>query len=182
MAVANTYTLERRWGSRIVVKDMGFILNNDMRAFNLFPGVTNSKGEIGTAPNIIAPGKRPISSMTPTIVAKNGRVVLLTGSPGSRAIPNNVFSIMVSIFDYGESVESAVEAPRFSQEWLPDQISWESPDQYPELIQGLTRLGHKVVAPAPLPFLGDAHTIWVQGPNDYVGVADHRISGKASGY
>jgi gamma-glutamyltranspeptidase/glutathione hydrolase len=182
MAVANTYTLERRWGSRIVVRNMGFILNNDMRAFNLVPGITNTKGQVGTEPNVIAPGKRPISSMTPTIVAKNGRVVLLTGSPGSRAIPNNVFSIMVSMFDFGEPVETAVEAPRFSQEWFPDQISWESPDRSPEMVEGLRQLGHTVVPPAPLPFLGDAHTIWVRGPNDYVGVADHRISGKASGY
>src|SRR5207302_6271690 len=86
MAVANTYTLERRWGSRIVVTNMGFILNNDMRAFNLFPGVTNTKGDVGTPPNTIAPGKRPLSSMTPTIVAQNGRVRLINGQPGSRAI------------------------------------------------------------------------------------------------
>src|SRR5207302_2662158 len=86
MAVANTYTLERRWGSRIVVKNMGFLLNNDMRAFNLFPGVTNTKGDVGTPPNTIAPGKRPLSSMTPTIVAQNGRVRLINGQPGSRAI------------------------------------------------------------------------------------------------
>lgn len=83
MAVANTYTLERRWGSRIVVKNMGFLLNNDMRAFNLFPGDTDTKGNVGTEPNVIAPGKRPLSSMTPTIVAKDGRVVLVTAAPAA---------------------------------------------------------------------------------------------------
>jgi hypothetical protein len=83
MAVANTYTMERLWGSRIVVKDMGFLLNNNMFGFNLFPGVTDTNGLVGTPPNLIAPGKRPVSSQTPTIVAKDGRVKLITGSPGT---------------------------------------------------------------------------------------------------
>jgi gamma-glutamyltranspeptidase/glutathione hydrolase len=183
MAVANTYTLERRWGSRIVVRNMGFLLNNDMRAFNIFPGETDTKGQVGTAPNTIAPGKRPISSMTPTIVAKDGRVVLVTGSPGSRAIPHTVLNILVSVLDFSVPVQTAVESPRFSQEWFPDQISFEHPERYPETIKSLNHFGHTVVAPKdPLPFHGDAHTIWVRSPNDYVGVADHRISGKASGF
>jgi gamma-glutamyltranspeptidase/glutathione hydrolase len=182
MAVANTYTLERRWGSRIVVKNMGFLLNNDMRAFNLFPGETNTKGAVGTAPNIIASGKRPISSMTPTIVARDGHVVMVTGSPGSRAIPNTVLSILVSTFDFDLPIQTAIEAPRYSQEWFPDQISWEKPERFPETIKALNELGHVIVPPTPLPFQGDAHTIWMKGPHSYIGVADHRISGKASGY
>jgi gamma-glutamyltranspeptidase/glutathione hydrolase len=182
MAVANTYTLERRWGSRVVVKGMGFILNNDMRAFNLFPGETDTKGQVGTAPNVIAPGKRPVSSMTPTIVVRDGRVVLVTGSPGSRGIPHTVLNVMVSVFDFGIPVQDAVEMGRFTQEWFPDQIGWERPEFHPETVEGLKKLGHKVVPPSPLPFQGDAHTIWVDGRGTYVGVADHRISGKASGY
>ncbi len=182
MAVANTYTLERRWGSRIVVKNMGFLLNNDMRAFNLFPGETDTKGNVGTAPNIIAPGKRPLSSMTPTIVAKDGRAVLVTGSPGSRAIPHTIVGIIVSTFDFGIPIQEAVAAFRFTQEWFPDQIRFEHPERQPELVKALEALGHKVVAPSPMPFQGDAHTIFVRGANDYVGVADHRINGHASGY
>lgn len=182
MAVANTYTLERRWGSRIVVKGMGFLLNNDMRAFNLFPGTTDTRGTVGTAPNTIAPGKRPISSMTPTIVTENGRVRLVSGSPGSRAIPNTILNIMVSVFDYGLPIETAVHSPRFTQEWFPDQIGWERADHAPQTAQALRQMGHTLVPPAPLPFQGDAHSIWVRGPNDYVGVADHRINGKASGF
>jgi gamma-glutamyltranspeptidase/glutathione hydrolase len=182
MAVANTYTLERRWGSRIVVKDFGFLLNNDMRAFNLFPGQTLANGQIGTAPNTIAPGKRPISSMTPTIVTKDGRVVLVTGSPGSRCIPNAIMTLIVSLFDFGTPIQTAIDAPRFSQEWLPDQISWEDPEKSPASVTALTQLGHRVVPPAPLPFLGDAHTIYSPAPGRIIGVADHRISGKASGY
>ena len=181
-AVANTYTLERRWGSRIVVKGMGFILNNDMRAFNLFPGVTDTKGNVGTAPNTIAPGKRPLSSMTPTVVAKDGRVVLVTGTSGSRAIPHTVLNIMVSALDFRVPIREAVDSPRFTQEWFPDHISWEASERYPEAADGLRKLGHTIVPPSPLPFQGDAHTIWVAGPNQYVGVADDRINGKASGF
>ena len=182
MAVANSYTLERRWGSRIVVKNMGFLLNNDMRAFNLFPGTTDTKGNVGTEPNVIAPGKRPLSSMTPTIVAKDGRVMLVTGSPGSRAIPHTVLEIIVSTFDFGMPIQDAVAASRFTQEWFPDQIRFEHPERQPDLVQALEALGHKVVPPGPLPFQGDAHTIFVRKPNDYLGVADRRINGHASGY
>jgi gamma-glutamyltranspeptidase/glutathione hydrolase len=182
MAVANTYTLERRWGSRIVVKGMGFILNNDMRAFNLFPGETDTKGNLGTTPNLIAPGKRPLSSMTPTIIARDGRVVMVTGSPGSRAIPHTVLNIMVSVFDYRLPIQEAVAMPRFTNEWLPDQISWESMDRYPDTIRELTQMGHTIVPPSPLSFLGDAHTIFSPERGHYLGVADRRINGKASGY
>lgn len=182
MAVANTYTLERRWGSRVVVKNMGFLLNNNMRAFNLFPGETDTKGNIGTAANIIAPRKRPISSMTPTIVTRDGRVVLVTGSTGSRAIPNTILNILVSVLDFNMPVQTAVRSPRFSQEWFPDHIRMETPERFPETINALNAMGHKVVAPTPLPFQGDTHTIWVSPNGKYIGAADQRISGKASGY
>ena len=182
MAVANTYTLERRWGSRVVVKNRGFLLNNNMRAFNLFPGETDTKGNIGTAANTIAPHKRPISSMAPTIVARDGRVVLVTGSTGSRAIPNTILNILVSVLDFNMPVQEAVRSPRFSQEWFPDHIRLESPERLPETVAALREMGHTVVAPTPLPFQGDAHTIWVAPDGTYVGAADKRISGKASGY
>ncbi len=182
MAVANTYTLERRWGSRVVVKDMGFLLNNNMRAFNLFPGETDTKGNISAAANTIAPRKRPISSMTPTLVAQEGKVLLVTGSTGSRAIPNTILNILVSVLDFGLSVEEAVRHPRFSHEWFPDHIRMESPERFPETVAALTAMGHRIVAPTPLPFQGDSHTIWVSAQGTYVGVADTRISGKASGY
>ncbi|MDB6123287.1 MAG: ggt [Pedosphaera sp.] len=181
MAVANTYTLERRWGSRIVVKNMGFLLNNQMRAFNLFPGITDTNGMIGTAPNIIAPGKRPLSSQTPTIVAENGRVKLVTGSPGSQAIPHTVLGILVSVFDFEMPVQTAVESPRFSHQWFPDRITFETPERYPELVKSLNDLGHTVIRTGPPP-QGDAHTILVKKPNHYIGVADWRINGKAAGY
>jgi gamma-glutamyltranspeptidase/glutathione hydrolase len=183
MAVANTYTLERIWGARIIVHGRGFILNNDMRAFNIFPGITNAKGDIGTEPNTIAPGKRPLSSQMPTIVAKDGRVLLITGSPGSQAIPNTVLEILVSALDYHMPFPAAVEAPRFSHQWLPDQMTFEAPERYPDAMVALKSLGHTVVRTGPLP-QGDAHSIWVEAPDLYLGVADHRRNNRAavSGY
>jgi gamma-glutamyltranspeptidase/glutathione hydrolase len=185
MAVANTYTLERRWGSRIVVKDMGFLLNNDMRAFNLFPDFpdrndTNATSA-NTIANTIAPGKRPLSSQTPTIVAQNGRVKLITGSPGSQAIPHTVLCIMLNVFEFKMSLEEAVAAPRLSHQWFPDQITFEEPERYPDTMEALKAMGHTIVRTGPLP-QGDAHTILVLQPHHYLGVADWRINGKAAGY
>lgn len=181
MAVANTFTLERHWGSRVIVKNMGFLLNNDMWAFNLFPGLSDDKGMIGTLPNTIAPGKRPLTSQTPTIVAKDGRVVLVTGSPGSRAIPHTILGILVSVLDFEIPLQLAVEAPRLSHQWFPDVIDFEEPEHYPGIVRPLKDMGHTVVRHGPLRF-GDAHSIWVKEVNRYVGVADRRINGKASGY
>lgn len=179
MAVANTYTLERIWGARIMVQGRGFILNNDMRAFNIFPGTTNVKGSIGTAPNTIAPGKRPLSSQMPTIVAKEGRVLLVTGSPGSQAIPNTVLEVLVNTLDFHMPLAAAVEMPRFSHQWLPDQITFEAPERYPQTVAALKSLGHTIVRTGPLP-QGDAHSIWVSSPNNYLGVADHRRNNRAT--
>jgi gamma-glutamyltranspeptidase/glutathione hydrolase len=179
MAVANTYSLERIWGSRVVVKNTGVLLNNMMRAFNLFPGVTDTNGVLGTAPNLIAPGKRPISSMTPTIVARDGRVVLVTGSPGSQAIPSTVLCILTSVLDFEMPLPTAVESPRFSHKWFPDRITFEAPERYPELVNALKSMGHTVERTGPLP-QGDAHSIWVSKPGSYLGVTDCRRNNQAS--
>src|SRR5205085_3244321 len=131
MAVANTYTLERSYGSRVVVKGAGFLLNNEMMDFNWQPGVTNTRGTIGTAPNEIAPGKRMLSSQTPTILARNGKVFLVTGSPGSRTIINTVLGIVVNVVDYGMDIGAAVDAPRLHHQWFPDYARFEALDAYP---------------------------------------------------
>jgi gamma-glutamyltranspeptidase/glutathione hydrolase len=179
MAVANTYTLERLWGSRIVVKDMGFLLNNNMFGFNLFPGKGDPKDANGLTPNSVAPGKRPLSSQTPTIVTQDGHVRLITGSPGSRGIPSTILSLIINIFDFNMPVEKAVAFPRFSHEWVPDQINFETPELYPDMVKALTALGHTIVRKEPRP-QGDAHTIFVKGPNHYIGVADTRRNPQAS--
>lgn len=179
MAVSNTYTLENSYGSRIVVKGAGYLLNNEMSDFNWQPGVTTRKGQIGTRPNLVEPGKRMLSSQTPTIVTKNGKVLLITGSPGSRTIINTVFGIVINVIDFEMDVQAAVDAPRMHHQWLPDVIKFEGTKQYPDLVKKLTEMGHKVEYAKQ----GDAHSIWIDPKTGiYHGAADKRIDGKAAGY
>jgi gamma-glutamyltranspeptidase/glutathione hydrolase len=179
MAVANTYTLEHSYGSRVVVKGAGFLLNNEMMDFNWQPGVTGRDGTIGTEANQIAPGKRMLSSMTPTIVAKDCKVVLVTGSPGSRTIINTVLNVVVNVLDYHMDVQAAVDAPRLHHQWFPDEARFEGKSRYPATVAKLQALGHIVTGIRQ----GDAHSIWVDPKTGtYYGAADRRISGKAAGY
>jgi gamma-glutamyltranspeptidase / glutathione hydrolase len=180
MAVSNTYTLENSYGSRVVVKGAGYLLNNEMSDFNWQPGVTTRKGQIGTKPNLVEPGKRMLSSQTPVIVTnKDGKVVLITGSPGSRTIINTVFSIVVNVCDFDMEIQAAVDAPRFHHQWFPDMLKFEGTKQYPELVKTLTDMGHKVEYAKQ----GDAHSIWIDPKTGiYHGAADKRIDGKAAGY
>ena len=180
LAVANTYTLEHSFGSRIVVKGAGFLLNNEMSDFNWRPGGTTKKGGIGTEPNTIAPGKRMLSSQTPTILAKDGKVVLITGSPGSRTIINTVLNVIVNVVDYEMSIQQAIDAPRLHHQWFPDEIVFEGTKQYADAVAKLKAMGHQV---RPTAAQGDAHSIWVNlRTGGYVGAADKRLSGKAVGY
>jgi gamma-glutamyltranspeptidase/glutathione hydrolase len=179
MAVANTYTLERSYGSRIVVKGAGFLLNNEMGDFNWFPGETTAKGQIGTEPNQIAPGKRMLSSQTPTILARDGKVVLVTGSPGSRTIINTVLCVVVNVIDFDMTPREAVDAPRLHHQWFPDELRFEGTSEYADSVAKLKAMGHAVVGSRQ----GDAHTIWVDPKTGaYVGAEDRRIDGKAAGF
>jgi gamma-glutamyltranspeptidase/glutathione hydrolase len=179
MAVSNTYTLERSYGSRIVVRGAGFLLNNEMIDFNWFPGQTDRDGTIGTLPNQIEPRKRMLSSQTPTIVARDGKVVLVTGSPGSRTIINTVLQVVIGVIDFGMDARQAVDAPRLHHQWFPDELRFEGTHEHAAAVARLRALGHKVVGSRQ----GDAHTIAVHPRTGaYVGAADRRINGKASGF
>jgi gamma-glutamyltranspeptidase/glutathione hydrolase len=179
MAVANTYTLENSYGSRIVVRGAGYLLNNEMTDFNPKPGVTTRKGLIGTPANVVAPGKRMLSSQSPTIVAKGGKVLLVTGSPGSRTIINTVLNVVVNVIDFGMDVQSAVDAPRLHQAWFPDEVRFEGTSEYPKLVEQLRAMGHDIHPTRQ----GDAHSIYVDPKTGaYQGAADPRIRGKAVGY
>jgi gamma-glutamyltranspeptidase/glutathione hydrolase len=130
-AVALTYTLEASYGVGIVVPGAGFLLNNEMGDFNAGPGLTDAEGRIGTEPNLARPGQRMLSSMTPTILARDGRPFLVLGSPGGRKIINAVLLAILNVVDFGMNVQEAVSAPRFHHQWLPDRILHErglSPD------------------------------------------------------
>jgi gamma-glutamyltranspeptidase / glutathione hydrolase len=124
-AVSNTFTLEGGFGSHVVVSGTGMILNNEMGDFNKKPGETNITGDIGTPANIIAPGKRMLSSMSPTIITKNGKLFMVTGSPGGRTIINTVTEIVLNAIDFGMDVRQAVDAPRFHHQWMPDDVTFE---------------------------------------------------------
>jgi gamma-glutamyltranspeptidase/glutathione hydrolase len=131
-AVSLTTTLEDNYGSKIVVPGAGFLLNNEMGDFNAGPGLTDKEGLIGTAPNLAAPGKRMLSSMTPTILAKDGTLFMVIGSPGGRSIISTVLLSILNVVDFGMNIQQAIDAPRFHHQWLPDRIQYEefgiSPD------------------------------------------------------
>jgi gamma-glutamyltranspeptidase/glutathione hydrolase len=181
LAVSNTYTLEDSFGGKLVVHGAGFLLNNEMGDFNPRPGKTTRTGQIGTPPNQVGPGKRMLSSMCPTVVARDGRAVLVTGSPGSRTIINTVLCVVLNTIDFDMSPRAAVDAPRMHHQWLPDRISVEPAqrDGYVAALEVLQARGHKLSDRRDKQ--GDAHSIGV-GPDGYVGVADQRLSGWAAGY
>jgi gamma-glutamyltranspeptidase/glutathione hydrolase len=179
MAVSNTYTLERSFGSRVVVKGAGFLLNNEMGDFNWTPGRTNRKGAIGTPANQIAPGKRMLSSMTPTLVYKDGRLVLVTGSPGGRTIINTVLCVVVNFVEFQMDLRSAIAAPRLHHQWFPDEAHFEGVSKNRSLVKQLQQMGHTIVPNRQ----GDAHSIAFDPTTGrYIGVADDRLSGKAARY
>ena len=182
MAVSNTYTLEESYGSRVVVHGGGFLLNNEMTDFNRTPGRTDRKGAVGTAPNLIAPGKRMLSSQTPALVCRDGRLVLVTGSPGGRTIINTVLCVILNMVDFGMSPREAVDAPRLHHQWFPDRVSFEGikRPEYRTTIEQLTALGHQFNAKVDPQ--GDAHSIWIDPQSGHCfGIADDRIDGNAAG-
>ncbi len=137
-----TYTLEYGYGSRIVVPGAGFLLNNEMGDFNAGPGLTNENGLIGTDPNLAQPGKRMLSSMTPTILAKDGRLFMVTGSPGGRTIINTVLHTILNVIDFKMNAQDAVDAGRFHHQWLPDRVTYERNSLSPDTVEILTGMGH----------------------------------------
>ena len=144
MSVALTTTLEYSYGSRIVVPGAGFLLNNEMGDFNPRAGLTTEKGLIGTKPNLVAPGKRMLSSMSPTIVAKAGRPVLVLGSPGGRTIINTVLGIIINHLVHGLPIQDAVDAPRLHHQWLPDKLLVEAGALSASTRAALEKMGHLV--------------------------------------
>lgn len=179
MAVSTTTTLEDSFGSKVVVRGAGFLLNNEMTDFNHVPGVTTRKGQVGTEPNQIAPGKRMLSSMTPTILVKDGRPALITGSPGGRTIINTVLNVVVNVVDYDMPLREAVDAPRMHHQWFPDQLGLESTtwDKHTKAIARLGEMGHRMQR---VRAQGDAHSIWYNPKEGkFEGVRDGRRQGRS---
>lgn len=158
LAVSVTYTLEAGYGSAIVVPGGGFLLNNEMGDFNGKPGLTTVDGLIGTTPNLARPEQRMLSSMAPTIIAKDGKLVAVVGSPGGRTIINTVMQVTSNIIDFGMDIQQAVNARRIHHQWLPDRITIEENGATAETVAKLQAMGHTVNMRGTQ---GTAHSIMV---------------------
>jgi gamma-glutamyltranspeptidase/glutathione hydrolase len=162
-----------------VIAGTGILLNNEMGDFNKKPGTTDLTGNIGTPPNLIAPGKRMLSSMTPTIVARDGKLVLVTGSPGGRTIINTSRDVVLGVTAWGLTGRQAVDAPRMHHQWLPDRLSIEANGVTQDVLAKLKAMGHNATATGRQ---GSAQSIWIHPTTGMAyGVADTRdATAKAS--
>jgi gamma-glutamyltranspeptidase/glutathione hydrolase len=177
-AVSNTYTLNFSYGLGLVADGTGVLLNNELDDFTAKPGAANAFGLVGFSANLPGPNKRPLSSMTPTIVLKDGKPFLVTGSPGGSRIITAVLQVVTNVIDFGMPIEDAVTAPRLHQQWQPEETIYES-GFAPALIDALKARGHVVVANRPATA---ANSIAVT-PDGIVGAADTRTRGAlAAGY
>ena len=180
-AVSVTTTLNDGFGSRVTAEGLGFLLNDEMDDFSSKPGVPNLYGLLQGPANAIGPGKRPLSAMTPTIVLKNGKLFLVLGSPGGPTIITTVANILMGVIDYGLNIEQAVNAPRFHDQWMPDEILMESVGFSPDTIGILERMGHKIKMAHG--YWGDAECVAVDDKTgELLGASDGRNDGKAVGY
>ncbi len=186
-AVAVTTTLNGWFGSRVTADGLGFLLNDEMDDFSAKAGAPNGDNLIQGTANAIGPGKRPLSSMTPTIVVHDGKTVMVLGSPGSSKIITTVANVLMGVVDYGMNIQEAVNAPRFHNQWMPDVVNveqWFSPDT----TNALQRMGYTLEVglhyPSGVePYWSDAECIAIdEKTGERLGAADFRHDGKAVGY
>ena len=178
-AVSVTTTINGWYGSGIVVDGAGFLLNNEMDDFSAKPGVPNTYGLIGNTANAIEPGKRMLSSMSPTIVeTPEGELFLVVGSPGGSTIITTTCQIIMNVIDFGMDLEDAVEIPRFHHQWLPDMIQFEEAGFSSETIEALEKRGHSIILRRSI---GEANCILLEEGLIY-GSADSRRNSSAVGY
>ena len=177
-SVSVTTTINSGYGSGITVTGAGFILNNEMDDFSSKPGVPNMFGLIGNEANAIEAYKRPLSSMTPTIVLKNNKPFLILGTPGGSTIITTVFQNILNVVTHNMNIKEAVDAPRFHSQWLPDQIDYEKNSLSKKTANQLKRLGHKTENRG---YIGEANAIMIDG-GLFLGGADKRGENSAVGY
>ena len=177
-SVSVTTTINSGYGSGITVTGAGFILNNEMDDFSSKPGVPNMFGLIGNEANAIEAYKRPLSSMTPTIVLKNNKPFLILGTPGGSTIITTVFQNILNVVTHNMNIKEAVDAPRFHSQWLPDQIDYEKNSLSKKTANQLKRLGHKTEKRG---YIGEANGIMIDG-GLFLGGADKRGENSAVGY
>ncbi len=179
-AVSTTTTLNGAYGNGQVVAGAGFLLNNEMDDFSAKPGSPNMFGLLGGEANAVAPGKRMLSSMTPTIVAKDGRTVLVLGSPGGGRIITTVLQVLLNVVEFGMDVQEAVDAPRFHHQWYPDSVMIEKQGFSADVVTALAALGHGVEVVSDM---GDVHAIQIDPATGLrLGASDPRSDGMTLGY
>ena len=183
-AVANTTTLNFSYGLGLVAEGTGVLLNNELDDFSAKPGAANAYALVGFTANLPGPGKRPLSSMTPTIVLQNGKPFLITGSPGGSRIISAVLQVIVNAIDFHMPIDQAVSAPRLHNQWQPDQ-TYVEPGFAPGMLDALKARGHKIVATEPHTAANSIEVVPKTEftPQGYVGAADARTRGAlAAGY
>jgi gamma-glutamyltranspeptidase/glutathione hydrolase len=148
-AVAVTYTLNSSFGAAVIAPGTGFLLNNHMDNFTVKPGVPNQYGLIQGEMNAIEPGKKPLSSMSPTLVTKDGKIFLVVGSPGGPRIITITLETIMNIIDYGMAPQEAVDAPRIHHQWLPDEVFYEPYGLSPDTMKILRSMGYKLTEQTP---------------------------------
>lgn len=179
--VSCTTTINLSFGSKVTVEGAGFLLNNEMDDFAPKPGEPNAYGLVQGEANAVAARKRPLSSMTPTIVLKNGNLWFAAGSPGGPTIINTVMQIITNIVDYEMNIQQAIDAPRIHHQWLPDQVTYEPMGLVADVINALGAMGHRFVDRPR--YMGDAQGIMIDDKTGVrLGASDPRLNGKAIGY
>lgn len=177
--VAVTTTINWGYGSGATVKGAGFLLNNEMDDFSSGPGIPNGFGLIQGEANEIAPGKRPLSAMTPTLVKREGGLYLVLGSPGGPTIINTVFQVLLNVVDWGMDIQEAVDAPRIHHQWMPDTLYVEEDALVWEVENSLESMGHLIRTRGGI---GDAHCIMIDAEGVLLGAPDPRSDSKAAGF
>lgn len=179
--VSNTYTLNNSYGSGVTARGTGVLLNNEMDDFTSKPGVPNAYGLLQGEANAIAPRKRPLSAMTPTIVLKDGRLFFAVGSPGGPTIINTVLQVLINVIDFKMNLQQAIDYPRVHHQWMPDSVRWEPYGLNQDTRAALAKRGH-AFAEKPA-YMGDAEGIMIEPKTGMrLGASDPRLGGVAVGY
>lgn len=179
-AVSTTTTLNSAFGNKIVVEGAGFLLNNEMDDFSAKPGMPNQFGLLGNEANAVEPGKRMLSSMTPTIILKDDKPFLILGSPGGSMIITSVLQVIMNVIDFGMKIQDAINAPRIHHQWFPDEIYYDQFALPADVKENLLKKGNRIGLPG---VLGCVEGILIDRVNNKIfGVSDRRGNGSAEGY